>query len=84
MGLVFDGAKAGQELFSTWLEAAGNEDARDEIRISIIEGDIPGQNQFVDRAFCLAAPRNSRFGNPPPRGTGLMAVVGADSWIGKV
>jgi hypothetical protein len=52
LGLVFEGARAAQELFTTWLEVAGNEDAQDEIRLSIIEGDIPGQKPGYTVQIC--------------------------------
>jgi hypothetical protein len=43
MGIVFDNAEKGRELFAQLAEAIGNEDAKEELRISIIEGDVPGQ-----------------------------------------
>jgi hypothetical protein len=42
MGLVFDDAVAGQQIFCDWAEEHGNADPLDEIRIAIIEGDIKG------------------------------------------
>lgn len=42
MGLVFDNALAGQDLFSGWVAEHGNADPLDEIRVAIIEGDIDG------------------------------------------
>jgi hypothetical protein len=42
MGLVFDDALAGQQLFAGWMEEHGNADPLEELRIAIIEGDIEG------------------------------------------
>ncbi len=43
MGLVFSGdIEAGKTIFSDWLKRLGRRDAYGELRISIIEGDIPG------------------------------------------
>jgi hypothetical protein len=42
MGLVFDDAAAGQDLFCNWAAEHGNTDPLEEIRVAIIEGDIEG------------------------------------------
>lgn len=42
MGLVFDDAVAGQDIFCGWAEGHGNADPLEELRIAIIEGDIEG------------------------------------------
>jgi len=42
MGLVFDDATAGQDLFCGWAAEHGNSDPLEEIRVAIIEGDIEG------------------------------------------
>lgn len=43
MALVFGSADAGQEIFQHWRTAVGPEDRDERIRVSIIEGDIPGE-----------------------------------------
>jgi hypothetical protein len=44
LGLAFLNGEAGREIFRGWLERlGGNLDAYDELRMSIIEGDIPGE-----------------------------------------
>jgi hypothetical protein len=42
MGLVFDDAVAGQDLFCNWAAEHGNTDPLEEIRVAVIEGDIEG------------------------------------------
>lgn len=43
MGIVFSNAEKGRELFRGLIEEIGNTDEAGEIRVSIIEGDVPGQ-----------------------------------------
>ncbi len=43
MGLVFDRADAAHRLFQSWIEKHGHADELDELRVTIIEGDIPGE-----------------------------------------
>jgi hypothetical protein len=43
LGLVFDNRAAAEDLFLRWVEEHGNADPLDELRVSVIEGDIPGQ-----------------------------------------
>ncbi|MEX2111587.1 MAG: hypothetical protein WD845_00290 [Pirellulales bacterium] len=43
LGIAFDDADAGREIFSEWVAMFGNDDQFEEIRVSIIEGDLPGQ-----------------------------------------
>jgi hypothetical protein len=43
MGLCFERPDKGQELFRSWTEKHGNCDELEEIRITVIEGEIPGQ-----------------------------------------
>jgi hypothetical protein len=42
MGLVFDDAMAGQDLFCSWAAEHGNLDPLEEIRVAVIEGEIEG------------------------------------------
>ncbi len=42
MGLVFEDAMAGQQLFCDWSAEHGNVDPLEELRVAIIEGDIEG------------------------------------------
>lgn len=42
MGLVFEDAMAGQDLFCGWATEYGNTDPLEEIRVAIVEGDIEG------------------------------------------
>jgi hypothetical protein len=43
MGLRFERPDKGQELFRSWTEKHGNCDELEEIRITVIEGEIPGE-----------------------------------------
>ena len=43
MGLVFADWPKGIELFKSWVDAVGNVDAEDDLRVAILEGYMPGQ-----------------------------------------
>src|SRR5262249_5028776 len=43
LGLVFLDEKLGREIFKHWRQRLGDEDSYDELRVAIIEGDIPGE-----------------------------------------
>ncbi len=43
MGIVFEKPTAAHDLFSKWIARFGNADPLEELRLSIIEGEIPGQ-----------------------------------------
>ncbi|QNN24721.1 hypothetical protein HED60_21405 [Planctomycetales bacterium ZRK34] len=43
LGLVFADGRKGIEIFRTWTDAVGNVDENDDLRVAIIEGDMPGQ-----------------------------------------
>lgn len=43
LGLIFADAPSGEELFRQWVSECGNADELEELRVSIIEGDITGQ-----------------------------------------
>jgi hypothetical protein len=43
MGLIFADAEAARELFRVWTDAKGHGDELDELRVAIVEGDVPGQ-----------------------------------------
>lgn len=45
MGLVFENTEAAEDIFMAAKERMNNHDRANEIRVSIIEGDIPGQEQ---------------------------------------
>lgn len=45
MGLVFDNTEAAEDIFMAAKERMNNQDRANEIRVSIIEGDVPGQEQ---------------------------------------
>jgi hypothetical protein len=57
MGLVFDNGELGRQLFGNWREQWGNTDGLEEIRISIIEGEVPGQDPGYSVHIC-AHPEN--------------------------
>ena len=44
MGILFQDTNVGREIFDDWLHRFGSSDAFDEIRVAIIEGDIPGKD----------------------------------------
>ena len=58
MGLVFENADAGKKLFRNWTERWDHMDELEEIRIAIIEGDLPDQNPGYSVHIC-ADPENS-------------------------
>ncbi|MFT8312943.1 MAG: hypothetical protein ABF633_01665 [Clostridium sp.] len=43
LGLAFENEKAGKKIFEEWIKRFGDKDIFDEIRVAIIEGDIPGE-----------------------------------------
>lgn len=43
LGLAFENEKFGKKIFEEWIKRFGQKDVFDEIRVSIIEGDIPGE-----------------------------------------
>ncbi len=43
MGLVFGDWSQGVRLFRSWVEAVGHADEHDDLRVAIIEGDVPGK-----------------------------------------
>lgn len=42
MGLVFADWRQGVNVFRVWVDAVGNDDGEDDIRVAILEGDLPG------------------------------------------
>lgn len=44
MGLLFSDAASGRAIFDDWIHRFGATDEFDEIRVAIIEGNIPGKN----------------------------------------
>ena len=52
LGLSFDNADVGRQLFQSWIDDYGHHDELDEIRVSIIEGDIPGQDPGYSIHIC--------------------------------
>ena len=44
LGIVFEDIEAGKQIFSDWLERLGKVDRYDELRISVVEGDILGRD----------------------------------------
>ena len=44
MGLFFTDEEAGAEIFKRWRKQLGDTDAHELIRVSVIEGDIPGED----------------------------------------
>lgn len=43
MTILFENLEKGKEIFNNWLELIGNDDNNDQIRISIVTGDVPNQ-----------------------------------------
>lgn len=43
LGIMFENIEAGKRIFASWRERLGNVDQYDELRISIVEGDILGK-----------------------------------------
>ncbi len=58
MGLVFDNAEAGKKLFRNWTERWDHTDELEEIRVAVIEGDLPGQDPGYSVHIC-PDPENS-------------------------
>ncbi|NOY40624.1 MAG: hypothetical protein GXP26_02135 [Planctomycetes bacterium] len=44
MGVLFQNEAAGREIFDDWVHRFGSSDEFDEIRVAIIEGNIPGKD----------------------------------------
>ena len=44
MGILFSDAASGRAIFDDWVHRFGATDEFDEIRVAIVEGDIPGKN----------------------------------------
>ena len=81
MGLVFADWTKGVGLFETWIQEFGNADEHDDLRVAIIEGDVPGQtagytvrispslNEYLDQDEAPLVGRAVRmhpqFGNAP-------------------
>jgi hypothetical protein len=43
VGLIFKNRTAGRKIFKGWLQLLGPRDMREELRLAIIEGDVPGE-----------------------------------------
>jgi len=43
LGLVFENADAGKQIFTDLIKRLGKEDTYEELRIAIVEGDVPGE-----------------------------------------
>lgn len=54
-GFLFENREAAVKIFREWNERFGHRDLYEEIRIAVIEGDIPGKElgYTVQIAFCL-------------------------------
>lgn len=52
LGIVFENAKVGREIFSEWVAEYGNQDRFEEVRVSIIEGNLPGQRPGYTVHIC--------------------------------
>jgi hypothetical protein len=44
LGLMFRREEAAEDIFTSWRSLVGREDEHERIRISVVEGDIPGQD----------------------------------------
>jgi len=44
MGIVFENGELGKEIFADWIERLGEADRFEELRVALIEGDIPGED----------------------------------------
>ena len=44
LGLIFDKIEFGEEIFKGWRKVLGNDDPNNELRVSIVEGDVPGED----------------------------------------
>jgi hypothetical protein len=45
IGLVFGNWVKGVEIFRYWIDAVGNADENDDLRVAILEGSVPGQTE---------------------------------------
>lgn len=52
LGLAFENPEVGREIFQCWINRHGHQDELDEIRISCIEGDVPGQDPGYSIHIC--------------------------------
>jgi len=53
LGFVFQDAGAGSSIFQRWRELLGERDVDELIRVSIVEGDIPGQSPGYSVHLCV-------------------------------
>jgi hypothetical protein len=53
MGMLFENGEEGRKIFADWRTVVGEEDADDELRVAVIEGEAPGQGAgyFVHIGF---------------------------------
>jgi len=69
MGLLFADWRKGVNLFRTWTDEFGNADEHDDIRVAIIEGNIPGQAPgYAVRISPAQADWNPNRAEQPPLG----------------
>lgn len=64
MGLLFADWRKGINLFRTWTDELGNADEYDDIRVAIVEGDIPGQPPGYSVRISAAQGDWEQAGNP--------------------
>lgn len=77
LGLAFENKKAAIKIFEKWIQMLGHKDVYDELRISIIEGEIPGEdsgytvhiNSSMDNII-----RRCKANNVEPMNTLVMTV----------
>jgi hypothetical protein len=79
LGLFFGTEDAGQKIFCDWCTRLGNKDTKEEIRVAIIEGDVPG---FLPGYFVHIGPNLDRVveraqegGHSDPRFIGLLSRI---------
>jgi hypothetical protein len=71
LGLFFEDETAGRKIFHEWRQKIGEKDAKEDLRIAIIEGFLPGQKPgyYVHIGFDLdrASERAKEQGLPDPK-----------------
>ena len=88
MGLVFADAEAGRALFREWAAACDHRDELEELRVAVVEGDIPGMEPGYSVHLCpdpealmiraAAEGREAGGAAPPSRVSRMHPHLGGD------
>jgi hypothetical protein len=80
LGILFDDIEVGKQIFSGWLERLGNIDEYEELRISIVEGNILGNGS----AYSVHISSDASHSEERARANGFHLEVGTAMVVGRV